>query len=167
MATLAQARDPGQSAKSRVDAVALTLLRMTAGGIMAAHGWQKLTGFSQWEEQVHAMGLPMPDLAARLAVVGELGGGIALIVGLLTPVAGLLILGVMGTAIATVHVGKGLFAAEGGWEFPLLLGMTALYFTAHGGGPFSIDAMIERRRQKRGTSRMREYDRHAPIGGVT
>lgn len=169
MATVTRAREFDRSATAlRVDAIGLTLLRLTAGVIMTAHGWQKVATFPQWQGTVEQLGLPMPEVAARLAIVGELGGGIALILGLLTPVAGLLILGVMATAIATVHAGKGLFSADGGWEFPLLLGMTALYFVARGGGPYSVDALIERRRDKSGTFGARRYARGGePIGGAT
>ena len=103
----------------RLDPVALAVLRVGTGVIMAAHGWQKLTGFSEWRSTVEALGIPAPEIASVLAVVGELGGGIGLILGLLTPLAALGLIAVMATAIATVHAGKGLFASEGGWELGL------------------------------------------------
>lgn len=166
MAIVARDREGVSTPVSRVDAIGLTLLRVTTGVVMAAHGWQKVETFSQWQQQVTELGLPAPEIAARLAVVGELGGGIALILGLLTPVAGLLILGVMGTAIATVHAGNGLFAANGGWELPLVLGVIAIFFVAHGGGPISVDALVERKMQKGGVPPLHGHGRgEAPAGG--
>lgn len=168
MATLTRARDLDPSTQTeRTRAIGLTLLRITAGVIIAAHGWQKVVGFSEWQGQVQQMGLPLPEIAARLAVVGELGGGIALILGLLTPVAALLVAITMATAIAAVHASNGLFAADGGFEFPLLLGMTALFFVLRGGGPYSVDALIGRRRDRGATFGGQRYSRERPIGGVT
>ncbi len=167
MATLTRDREEARSAPARADAIGLTVLRITAGVIIAAHGWKKVETFAEWQQQVTDLGLPLPEIAARLAVVGELGGGILLILGLVTPLAGILIAGVMATAIATVHAGNGLFAADGGWEFPLLLGMTALYFMVRGGGPISVDAMVERRMAKGGLPPLRGYERSGePVGGA-
>ena len=167
MATLARDRAEARSAPARAEALGLTLLRVTAGVIIAAHGWQKVETFSQWQQSVTELGVPLPEIAARLAVMAELGGGIALILGLITPLAGLLIAAVMATAIATVHAGNGLFAADGGWEFPLLLGMTALFFMMRGGGPISVDAMVERKMATGGLPPLRGYERSGePVGGA-
>jgi putative oxidoreductase len=167
MATITRNREEVATPVTRLDAVGLTLLRVFAGVVMAAHGWQKVQTFSEWQQQVVDLGVPAPEIAARLAVVGELGGGIALILGLLTPVAGLLILGVMATAIATVHAGNGLFAANGGWEFPALIAMVAIYFVVHGGGPISVDALVERKMQRGGVPPLHGYERTGDLAGGT
>jgi putative oxidoreductase len=106
-----------------------------------------------------ALGLPAPDVMAALAVMGELLGGAGLILGLLTPLAAFGVLAVMVTAIAKVHVGNGLFAQNGGWELPLVIGLVALYFIARGGGRYSLDAILARKWSERRVQR-----REAPVG---
>src|SRR5690606_7305606 len=123
--------------------------------VMAAHGWQKLTGFATWRGNVEQMDLPAPEVLAVLATIAELGGGIALILGALTPLAALGVLCVMVVAIATVHAGNGPFVADGGWELALLIGLVALFFVTRGGGPYSVDALLRRRVRSR---------REEPIG---
>lgn len=138
------------------DALSRTLLRGVIGVIMTAHGWQKLTGFADWHAQVVQLGVPAPDVSAWLSVAAEFLGGLALLFGLLTRLAGFAVLFNMVVAIATVHIGNGLFAQNGGFEYPLLLAATALYFLATGAGPISVDAVLRRRRQQRKTMQ-REY----------
>lgn len=147
-------------AREQLSSLALTALRIGTGVIMAAHGWQKLTGFAEWRGNVEALGLPAPEVTAVLVTIAELGGGIALILGLLTPLAAAGVLVVMVGAIATVHAGKGLFAAEGGWELALLVALIALYFVARGAGPYSVDALV------RGRVRPKREQRMGPGVGV-
>src|SRR5690606_247128 len=90
-------------------------------------------------------GVPGAGIAAYLAVIGELGGGLALLVGLLTPIASLGILCVMAGAIAFAHWSNGLLAQNGGFEYPLVLLMVALFFLTRGAGPFSVDAWLAKR----------------------
>jgi putative oxidoreductase len=131
--------------ESRVGTVGLTLLRMITGVILAAHGWEKLVGYSEWHGTVVSLGLPLPDVMAPLAIAGELGGGVGLVLGLLTRVAGLGAAVTMGVAIATVHISHGLFARDNGFEFPLLLLASSLFFVLRGGGAASLDALWSRR----------------------
>lgn len=131
------------------DSLSRTLLRGVIGVIMTAHGWQKLIGFADWHAQVEQLGIPLPDITAWLAVGAEFLGGLALIFGLLTRLAGLAVMVNMIVAIATVHIGNGLFAQNGGFEYPLLLAATALYFLATGAGPISVDALLRNRRRQR------------------
>lgn len=126
----------------------LTTLRVVAGIILAAHGWLKLIGFSQWQENVVAMGLPLPEVAAPLAVAGELAGGLGLVFGLLTPVAAFGAACVMAVAILSVHLPHGLFAKDNGFEYPLLLLATAVFFMLRGAGPISVDALARRSRSR-------------------
>jgi putative oxidoreductase len=148
------------SRAAAVDAVPRTVLRGVLGVVMTAHGWQKLTAFADWHAQVVQLGIPVPDVTAWLAIAGELLGGLGLLFGLLTRIAGVGVLGVMVVAIATVHIGNGLFAQNGGFEFPLLIAATALYFVATGAGPVSLDALLRRHtRQKRAAPHEREHPR--------
>src|SRR5262249_32283393 len=122
----------------------LTLLRISAGVIMAAHGWLKLQNFSQTAEQFAGMGFP--KFATYLAVAGELGGGLGLILGFLTPLAAFGVFFVMATAIYYIHLKHGLFAKNGGFEYPLTMMMVAFYFIMRGAGPISLDALFCRKK---------------------
>jgi len=132
------------SIRNRLEPVALTLLRLSTGIIMAGHGWLKFKDLNTTIQQFAGMGIPKG--AVYLAVAGELGGGLGLIVGLLTPIAAFGIFCTMATAILKVHLKNGLFAKDGGFEYPLTLAMVALFFIFHGAGPFSLDALFCRKK---------------------
>jgi putative oxidoreductase len=127
------------------DAAALTALRIGVGVIMLAHGWQKATGFPAWQESVAQLGVPLPEISSRVAVAAELGGGALLVLGMLTPLAGIAVVLDLVVAIVLVHASHGLFAQAGGFEYPLVLALAALFFAIHGGGPFAVDAVVARR----------------------
>lgn len=137
---------PGRRAVARLSSLtspwALTALRIGVGFILAFHGWLKLTGYDAWHDQVVQLGLPMPDVLAPLAIAGELGGGIGLMIGFLTPIAALGTLTNMLVAIFAVHLGNGLLAKDGGFEFPLTLALVSLFFVLRGAGRFSVDEVL-------------------------
>src|SRR5258706_7907542 len=129
----------------RADAVALTALRVAVGITMAVHGAGKLMDIQGTAQGFAHMGIPYPQYAVYLAIAGEFFGGIGLAVGLLTRVAALGILSSMAVAIGYVHFGHGLLAKNGGWEYPLLLGLLAVFFVTHGAGPPSLPAFFSRK----------------------
>lgn len=126
----------------------LTLLRVFIGGVMVAHGATKLWDLAATQSQFASMGIPVPAVAAPLAVLGEVGGGLGLALGLLTPISGLLVAVTMAVAIGYVHLAGGLFARDGGFEYPLLALLVSLHFTARGAGPVSVDALLARRDER-------------------
>ena len=126
----------------------LLVLRATVGFVMAVHGWMKLADFDAWQANIASMGLPAPGVLAALSMAGELGGGILLMLGLFTPIAALAILVNMIVAVVKVHLPNGLMAQEGGFEYPLVLGVVALYFMVHGGGRLSLDHLLFGRRRR-------------------
>lgn len=125
------------------DAVLLAA-RVLLGVIMVAHGWQKLVtnGLGATGAAFAKMGVPLPELSATVAAFIELGAGTAMVLGLFTPLAGLLLAGVLGGAFMFVHASKGLFAAQAGWELVAALGLGALVFAVVGPGRFSVDAVM-------------------------
>lgn len=137
------------STDSRHDA-ALVALRIAIGGIFAAHGAQKLFvyGIEGVTGAFGGMGIPMPGLVGPLTGVVELLAGLALVVGLLTRLAGLGLSVVMLGAIGFVHINAG-FWAPNGVEFPLALLAGAATLALSGAGRFSLDAL----RANRGTPR--------------
>jgi putative oxidoreductase len=128
---------------------ALTLLRVGVGLILVAHGWQKLSDVSGTIQAFAAMGVPAPAVATWLAIAGEFFGGLGLALGLLTPLSALGTGLVMVFAIAFVHMGKGLFAQQGGWEYPLTLLLVSVFFIARGAGPISADEVLRQARAGR------------------
>ena len=126
----------------------LTVLRVFVGIIFAAHGSQKLFGWfgggglagtAQWMESI---GLAPGTLMALLSGGTEFFGGLALIVGLLARPAALGLSFTLLVAIFSVHIHNGLFMANNGYEFALVLlgGTVAVLF--EGAGKLSIDRAI-------------------------
>ena len=125
--------------------LALFVLRIVVGGLFAAHGAQKLfgsfgghgiAGTGQFFEQ---LGLKPGERHARLAGVGEFGGGLLLVLGLLTPLGAAAIIGTMTVAILTVHGPKGWQNTEGGYEYNVVLAAAAFALAAAGAGAWSVD----------------------------
>lgn len=125
--------------------VALLLIRVAVGGIVAAHGAQKLFG---WFDDhglrgtatfLESLGFRPGRLYAWLLGGTELAAGVALTAGFLTPAAAGGVAGVMLAAIAVVHWHKGFFNSDGGFEFPLALGISAIAVAFSGAGRWSAD----------------------------
>jgi putative oxidoreductase len=127
---------------------AVLLLRVVLGLSTAAHGAQKLFGaFGGGGPRGTAanfsrLGFRAPLPMALAAGLAELGGGLLLAAGLLTPVAALAIAVVMLNAIATVHWRNGFWNTNGGYEYNLLICAAAASLAGTGGGRFSLDALI-------------------------
>jgi putative oxidoreductase len=137
--------------------VALLIGRVLLGVLFFAHGWQKLVtnGIDGTAAFFGQMGVPMPTLAAWGAAVVELVGGAALVLGLLTPLAALLLVLDMIGAYLFVHAGKGLFIEQGGFELVGALGAGCLLLLALGGGRYSIDHRLFGRRGSPAAARAR------------
>jgi putative oxidoreductase len=147
--------DPTQRA---AEISAVTLLRVVVGVIMIAHGWQKLMDYGGWHAQVVQLGIPVPDVTAALGLAGELLGGAGLLLGCLTRIAAFGVFATMAVAILSVHLRNGLLMQNNGFEFPLVLLCSALYFLAAGAGPISIDALIGLGARRRAQLDQRAYE---------
>lgn len=130
-----------QNLRNRFEPIALTLLRISTGIIMTAHGWEKMMAISSVVETFQKLGIPNPEIAVYLAIAGEFFGGLGLLVGLLTPLAASGIFCTMVIAVFQVHGPNGLLAKNNGFEYPLTLLLVSLFFMIKGGGPFSLDAL--------------------------
>ena len=124
----------------------LLLLRVALGLVFVMHGWQKLTvlGHSGVTGFLGSIGVPWPALNATLLIATELGGGLALLLGAFTRVAGALTAFAMLVATVLVHLPNGFFLPNG-YEFAatLLVSSVAVAFT--GAGAYSVDALLGRR----------------------
>jgi putative oxidoreductase len=129
-------------------ALGLFILRVIAGLTISAHGAQKLlgwfegSGFSGTVKMQERMGLKPAWVWACLAIVGELGGGLSLALGLLTPLGAAGMIGAMFMAISKAHWKNGFFNSKRGLEYPLLLLSTALAIGLIGPGGYSLDALL-------------------------
>jgi putative oxidoreductase len=126
----------------------LLIIRVLVGTVMFAHGAQKLfgwfggSGIRATGEGFATLGYRPGALMAAFAGIGEAGGGVLLALGLAMPLAVAAIVGVMTNAILSVHIRKGFFNQNGGFEFPLTLGGTAIGLGIAGPGRFSMDSLI-------------------------
>lgn len=125
---------------------ALLILRLAIGAIFIAHGWQKVFGFgiAGITKGFAQMGVPLAGLVAPLVSVLELVGGFALVLGLATRIAGLLLAIDMFCAILIVHGKNGFFLPKG-IEFVMGNMAMALALAIIGAGAYSLDAKLSRR----------------------
>lgn len=150
----------------RLQGAGTLILRIAIGVVLIAHGLQKAMGFDAWADFVRQLGIPVPDLMAGLAMAAELGGGAMLLLGLLTPVAAAFVAVDMIVAIAKVRWGHGLMAADGGFEYELLLAATAIFLMLHGPGRYSADAWIAARARRPEERRAAPFPPGAPAAST-
>jgi putative oxidoreductase len=127
--------------------VSLLVLRLALGSIFAAHGAQKLMkGVAATAEGFETLGIPLPMAAAVVVIAVELGGGIALALGVFTRIAGGVLAIDMLVAMLLVHLPSGFFLPRG-VEFVLALFGGSVALAGLGAGAFSIDAALRRSRR--------------------
>jgi putative oxidoreductase len=124
----------------------LLLSRIGLGVVFIAHGWQKFqtNGLDRTAAGFEQMGVPAPTLSAYYATGIELLGGVALILGVLTPAVGVLLALDMVGALVFVHLSNGVFVANGGWELVGVLGLLSLTLAVVGAGRISLDNIFSR-----------------------
>jgi putative oxidoreductase len=127
----------------------LLILRGTVGPLMVGHGAGKLFGafnagygIEGTAGFLESMGFRPGRRWAYLHGAAEFGAGAGLTAGLLTPLAGAALVGVMATAARTAHAGKGPWATNGGWELPLTLGAVGATLAFTGPGKYSLDRVL-------------------------
>lgn len=120
---------------------ALSLLRIVAALIFLLHGTSKLLGFPASE-------MPMPPAGSLLWVGGmlELIGGLMLLVGLLSRPVAFILSGEMAVAYWMFHAPQSTFPSVNGGDAAILYCFVFLLIAAAGPGPWSLDAMLGRRR---------------------
>jgi putative oxidoreductase len=124
----------------------LTVLRLVVGIVFLAHGWQKLftmhisgvTGF------LGMSGIPIPGISAIVLTSVELLAGLALILGIVTRWAALLLAFDMVVAILAVHLKNGFFMPRG-YEFALTLLAACIALSLTGPGAASLDDILMKR----------------------
>lgn len=129
---------------SRFTELAFTLLRIVVGFLFFCHGAQKILGwFSEPGGQRMALAFPqLPWFAGYL----ELVGGVLIVLGFLTRPVAFLLSGEMAVAYFMAHAPRGLLPIVNHGEAAALYSFIFLFFSAHGGGPYSVDAASRKRR---------------------
>lgn len=129
--------------------LALLVLRLVVGGLVAAHGLGKLGGWFKAGYGLKGTAGYLEGFGFRpgmfwAVVVGltETLGGLALAAGLVTPLAGATIAGTMFVAARTDHGGKGPWIFNGGWEHVLTNAVAALAIVGTGPGRYSLDQAL-------------------------
>src|SRR5579884_22657 len=125
--------------------LALLLLRLTAGGLLAGHGAQKLFGWFGGDGLdgmagfLESIGFKPGRPWAILAGLSELDGGALTALGLGGPLGPIATLGSMAMATATVHRGKPIWDTQGGAELPVLYMAAMSAIALSGPGKYSLD----------------------------
>jgi putative oxidoreductase len=119
------------------------LLRIVGAFLFMQHGLQKLFGL------LGGMG-PEGGRAAALTLmwfagVIEFGGGLLLLLGLLTRPVAFLASGEMAVAYFRSHAPDGFWPIQNRGELAALYCFLWLFFAAHGPGSFSLDRLLARR----------------------
>jgi putative oxidoreductase len=121
----------------------LLIIRLVMGVAFMMHGWGKIQTPMNWMPP----GSPVPGVFQLLAAISEFGGGLALIIGLLTRLGAL---GIVFTMLVASLTHMFMFhdpfvntTGQGGsFELPLLYLTVALFFVLNGPGKFSLDKLI-------------------------
>jgi putative oxidoreductase len=127
--------------------VGLFGLREIVGVVFIAHGYNhifrggRIAGTARWFE---SLGMRPGWVHAWTASLTELGAGALLLLGLLTPLGGAGVIGVMLVAWITNHRKNGffIFRPGEGYEYVMTLTFCGALLTATGGGAWSIDYAI-------------------------
>jgi putative oxidoreductase len=120
---------------AKYQALTLTLLRVMAAVVYMQHGVMKVESFLKHE----TMG-PLQ----YTAMVLETLFAVLIILGLFTRVVTFICSGEMAVAYFLFHSPRGFWPIENHGEVPVLLCFIFLYFSAVGGGAYSLDALLRR-----------------------
>ena len=131
---------------SRLSELTLTLLRIVVGFLFFCHGANKILGwFTEPGSAAHSLAFPqLPWFAGWL----ELVGGALIVVGLLTHIVAFLLSGEMAVAYFMVHQPMGALPITNHGEAAVLFCFIFLFLAAHGGGPYSLDGALRRKRRQ-------------------
>ena len=123
--------------------------RLALGGVFFAHGTQKLFGWfggsgpQATGQMMEKLGMHPGKRNALAAGSAETFGGLGIALGAFTPAAAAALIATMITAIRTVHLEKGFFNTEGGYEFNLSLIAALLILVDGGPGSPSLDSALD------------------------
>lgn len=119
---------------------ATTLLRLSLGVMVFAHGLLKIVVFTPAGTAAYFASIGLPEWLAYATIVLELGGGIALLAGVFTRYVSLALIPVLIGSVAFAHWDAGwLFSNEGGgWEYPAFWAVALAVQAMLGDGAFAL-----------------------------
>lgn len=126
----------------------LLIIRLIIGLSFMAHGSQKLFGsfgghgLEGTGGFFESIGIKPGKTMALFAGLSEFVGGLLFVLGLITPLASLLIIVTMLVAIVKVHAPNGFWATSNGYELNLVYLLVALGVALTGAGAYSLDALF-------------------------
>lgn len=126
----------------------LLFLRLVTGLTLTGHGAQKLFGWfagpglTRLTQGFEKQGFKPAWLWVGLVVLGEVGGGISVALGFLTPLGAAGIFGAMFMAMFKSHWKNGFWNRDRGIEFPLSLLASSVAIGLIGPGSYSLDALF-------------------------
>lgn len=128
--------------------IGLLLIRLVIGLLFIGHGAQKLFGWfggyglkgtGGWFDSI---GMKPGFTMALLAGLAEFFGGVLFVLGLLTPLAGIIIAASMVIAIVKVHGPNGLWSTANGYEYNLTLLAVSIGVALAGPGQYALDTFL-------------------------
>jgi putative oxidoreductase len=125
--------------------LALLVLRLVVGLLFVGHGAQKLFGvfggggLDGTAGMFEKLELRPAWFHARVAGTAEFAGGLLIALGLFTPFAAAVLVGVMTTAIIRVHFPNGIWNTNRGYEYNLVIIAVVFALAGIGAGSWSLD----------------------------
>ena len=118
---------------------AALVLRLTMGALFLAHAWLKIAVFTPAGTAKFFASVGLPPSLAYATIAAELGGGIALLLGLWTRAAAIALVPIL-IGAAVVHSPAGFFFNNptGGWEYPAFWAVSLLVLALLGDGAFAL-----------------------------
>jgi putative oxidoreductase len=138
MATQSGRRWTSESVGLAFSRLALGIIFVVSGiGKVFAAG-PKASGIEAFAGMLAQLGIPLPTLAAWGVGLLELVGGVFLLIGLLTRIVAALLAVDMAVATVLVHLPNGFVVTNGGYEYTLVLTLSAVGLALSGPGVISV-----------------------------
>ncbi|MDH3360863.1 MAG: DoxX family protein [Nitrosopumilus sp.] len=115
-------------------------IRASIGAIFIVHSLKKFD--PTWQEWLVGIGVP-PELQLPIALT-EFIGGVFLITGIFTRIAGVVFSIILLGAIFHVRWENGFFVSQGGWEWDLVMLVAVFSIVAIGPGRIAIASLIKK-----------------------
>ncbi len=128
--------------------VGFLVLRLAVGLTMAVHGTQKLFGWfdgpglGRLKVGFEKQGYKPVWLWISFVILGEVGGGVSVALGFLTPLGAAGIFGAMFMATFKSHWKNGFILSKGGYEYTLVLMAVSIAIGLGGPGNYALDALL-------------------------
>ncbi len=128
--------------------IALLILRLGVGLMLVGHGVQKLFGWfggpglARLMQGFEKQGFRPVWLWVSFVILGEVGGGLSVALGFLTPLGTAGIFGAMFMATFKNHWKNGFWLNKGGYEYSLMLLVVSIALGLIGPGSYSLDTLF-------------------------